>query len=255
MGPSKKILIIEDEKDTAALLSKRLKAAGYEILITPDVTFGISESHQFKPDLIILDLMLPGGGGLAVLNNLKISIFTEHIPILVLTGLQDEDVKKKVLLASSVKAYLQKPYKAEELLGEIKGILGEEKTGQTAGKGKILVVDDEAAIRKSLETRLAANGYSVLTAADGEEALQLTHSQHPDLILIDLMLPKIDGWRVCQQLKTDANFKHVPIIILSGLLQEDDDQPDVELADAYLAKPFQPEQLLATVKKLLKINP
>lgn len=253
MEANKKILIVEDEKDTASLLSKRLTAAGYEVLITPDVTFGISESHRFRPNLIILDLMLPGGGGLAVLNSLKLSIHTEHIPILVLTGLHDEDYKKKVLEAASVRAYLQKPYKAEELISEIKKIFDENKTNKVTGsKATLLVVDDEAAVRKSLETRLAANGYFVLTAADGEQALQLARSEHPDLILIDLILPKVDGWRVCQQLKTDPDFKHIPIIIFSGLLQENDDQPDVELADAYLAKPFEPEQLLSIVKKLLK---
>ena len=119
---AKKILIIEDEKDLAQMMSKRLRWAGYTVKIVPDVTFGISESHVFKPDLIILDLLIPGGGGLSVLSGLKLSIHTENIPVIVLTGVDDDDMKKKVF-AEGVKAYIKKPYDPEFLLYEIDRLL------------------------------------------------------------------------------------------------------------------------------------
>jgi DNA-binding response OmpR family regulator len=118
----KKILVIEDEQDVAKVLVKRLSSAGYETILALDASMGVREAHKSKPHLIVLDLMLPGGGGLSVLKNLKMSTHTMSIPILVLTGSQDEAYKKKVLEAG-VEAFMQKPYEIDAVLSQIKDIL------------------------------------------------------------------------------------------------------------------------------------
>jgi len=118
----KKILIVEDDADVARLLSARLKSAGYEALIASDAIQGVQFAHRQKPDLIILDLMLPAGDGLSVLENLRLSAYSSHIPIIVLTGIKDEDYKNKAM-EKGVNAYFQKPYDADELLNAIKDIL------------------------------------------------------------------------------------------------------------------------------------
>lgn len=121
---SKTILIIEDEPDLAKVLARRLSSSGYNVIIAQDAYLGVSEAHKSKPDLIILDLMLPGGGGHSVLERLDVSTHTNLIPVIILTGMQDEQYKQKIL-AHGIAAYFEKPYEYQNLLSEIKKLIGE----------------------------------------------------------------------------------------------------------------------------------
>ncbi len=120
---------------------------------------------------------------------------------------------------------------------------------------KILVVDDEQDIRKVLTMRLKINGLTVITAGDGQEGLEKARSEQPDLILLDLMLPKIDGYEACRLLKFDDRYKHIPIIILSALHEQLDRQKAVEHgADSFFVKPFDFDLLLFKIKSLLNVQ-
>lgn len=117
-------------------------------------------------------------------------------------------------------------------------------------KEKILVVDDEINIRRILETRLSIVGYTVITAADGEQALLLYKKEMPDLIILDVMIPKIDGYGVCQEIRKESE---IPIIMLTALSDVTDKITGLELgADDYLVKPFSPKELEARVKSILR---
>lgn len=116
---------------------------------------------------------------------------------------------------------------------------------------KILVVDDEQSIRELLEFNLKKNGYETLTAADGLEALQ--NAEGTDLILLDLMLPEIDGIEVCRRLKTAAKTADIPIIMLTAKAEEVDRIIGLEMgADDYVAKPFSMRELMARIKAVLR---
>ena len=120
-------------------------------------------------------------------------------------------------------------------------------------KKRILVVDDEADLREMLSLRLEANGYEVLTAADGEEGLAKARKEKPDLIILDLMLPKVDGYKICLMLEYDEKYKKIPIILFTARAQETDVSMGEEVgADAYIIKPFEPGILLAKIKELIK---
>lgn len=120
-------------------------------------------------------------------------------------------------------------------------------------KKKILLVDDEAALVELIKIRLEANGYTVITANDGQEALDTARQEVPDLIILDLMLPKLDGYKVCRMLKFDEKYKHIPIIMLSARAQEADKKMGETVgADGYVTKPFEPQVLLGKVKDLIK---
>lgn len=125
---------------------------------------------------------------------------------------------------------------------------------QTIERNKtVLVVDDEPDIRMILQARLEAAGYRVETAGNGLEALNRIRSQPPDLVILDLMLPGIDGFAVCAMLKRDQRFSHIPIVILSARSQAQDKKTGVSLgADAYLTKLFQPQELLTTIENLIE---
>jgi len=119
-------------------------------------------------------------------------------------------------------------------------------------KKRILLVDDEEDLRKMLKFRLNAVGYDVKEAADGQEALDKARSAWPDLIILDLMLPKIDGYKVCRMIKFDEKHKHKPVIMFTARAQEKDKLIGKEMgADAYITKPFEPEVLLGKIKELL----
>ncbi|MBF2098168.1 MAG: response regulator transcription factor [Gloeomargaritaceae cyanobacterium C42_A2020_066] len=117
-------------------------------------------------------------------------------------------------------------------------------------KEKILVVDDEASIRRILETRLSMIGYDVVTAADGEEALGVFRREHPNLVVLDVMMPKLDGYGVCQELRKESD---VPIIMLTALGDVADRITGLELgADDYVVKPFSPKELEARIRSVLR---
>lgn len=120
-------------------------------------------------------------------------------------------------------------------------------------KKRILVVDDETELVKAIQIRLEQAGYEALVAYDGMEALDKAHKEKPDLIILDLMLPKMDGYKVCAMLKRDGRYMKIPIIMLTARAQETDEKLGLELgADAYITKPFQHEVVLAKIKELLK---
>ncbi len=123
---------------------------------------------------------------------------------------------------------------------------------ETANK-KILVVDDEPDVTSLLTLMLKSQGYNVISAGDGQEALDKARSESPDLILLDIMLPRLDGYKVARMLKFDENFSHIPIIMLTAKIQERDRQTGLEMgANDYVTKPFDTAALLGKIKDLLE---
>ena len=120
---------------------------------------------------------------------------------------------------------------------------------------KILVVDDEVQLIQMVQIRLEASGYEVVTANDGEEGIEKAKSENPDLVLLDIMMPVMDGYEACKILKSDPQTNKIPIIYLSAKAQEDDLQNGKESgADAFVKKPFETPELLAKIEELLKIS-
>jgi CheY-like chemotaxis protein len=120
-------------------------------------------------------------------------------------------------------------------------------------KKKILVVDDEPDILRVTSIRLKKLGYNVLTAVDGKEALDTMRSENPDLVLLDLVMPFMNGAEVCEQIKNDKTLKHIPIILFTasgnGVLTAE--QIKKVGADDYIVKPFEPEELMGKVEGIL----
>ena len=117
---------------------------------------------------------------------------------------------------------------------------------------RILVIDDEPELVKAIQIRLEIAGYETLVAHDGMEGLDKARKEKPDLILLDLMLPKMDGYKVCALLKRDKKYTKIPVIMLTARTLERHQKQGIELgADAYITKPFQYEVVLAKIKELL----
>jgi len=119
-------------------------------------------------------------------------------------------------------------------------------------KGKILVVDDEIYIVHILDFSLGMEGYEVLTASDGEQALETAQREQPDLIVLDIMMPKLDGYETCKLLKADDRTRQIPVILLSAKGRHTDQKIGYEVgADDYITKPFSPRKLVERINTLL----
>jgi DNA-binding response OmpR family regulator len=119
-------------------------------------------------------------------------------------------------------------------------------------KKRILIVDDEEDIVNVLRFRLEANNYDVMSAFDGQDGLNKARAEKPDLIILDLMLPKLDGYKLCRMLKFDEVYRAIPIIMFTARSQKKDEELGMEMgADAYITKPFEPEALLGKIRELL----
>jgi two-component system alkaline phosphatase synthesis response regulator PhoP len=126
----------------------------------------------------------------------------------------------------------------------------EEVIGMT--KGKILVVDDEIYIVHILDFSLGMEGYEVVTALDGEQALEKVTSEKPDLIVLDIMMPKLDGYEVCKTIKANPDTHHIPVILLSAKGRNVDQKMGFDVgADDYITKPFSPRKLVERINQLL----
>lgn len=120
---------------------------------------------------------------------------------------------------------------------------------------KVLVVDDERNIRNILDFSLESEGFYVVSAADGEEAYALALTEHPDLIILDVMMPKGDGFETCQRLKQDQRTAAIPVVLLTAKTGRDDRQRGQDVgADEYIIKPFSPARVVEVVQSLLGVR-
>jgi len=117
---------------------------------------------------------------------------------------------------------------------------------------KILVVDDETELLKAISIRLKTCGYEVITACDGQEGLEKAKSVSPDLIVLDVLMPKMDGYEVCRMLKFDEKYKSIPVIMLTAKAQDIDKAMGKKVgADDYIIKPFETQDLIDKIKRYL----
>jgi CheY-like chemotaxis protein len=120
------------------------------------------------------------------------------------------------------------------------------------GSPRILIVDDDPVIVRLLQINFRLEGYVVDTASRGEEALEQVRQHRPDVVVLDVMMPGIDGWEVCRQLKETPGVKHIPVIFLSARAQDEDRQRGYALGvDEYVTKPFDPAHLVEIVRRSL----
>ena len=122
-------------------------------------------------------------------------------------------------------------------------------------KKKILVVDDHPQLVDLIKIRLEASGFEVITAADGQEGLVKARNEEPDLIVLDVMLPKMNGYKVCRLLKFDRKFREIPVVMLSSRAKQSDAEVGLKMgANEYLFKPYNPKQLIEIIRKYVEPN-
>ena len=121
----------------------------------------------------------------------------------------------------------------------------------TAAK-RVLICDDDPVILRLLQVNLELEGYEVLLAHHGENALEVAHAEHPDLIILDIMMPRLDGYQTCERLKSDDSTKEIPVVFLSAKAQQSDIEKGRTFGvSEYVTKPFDPNDLVDVVERVL----
>lgn len=246
----KKILIIEDDYDLSALMIRHLHSADYDVLNVGDAIQGVQFARKEIPHLIVLDLMMPGGGGLNVLDRLNRLPETQHIPIIVLTGVHDPEMKEKVMQAGAVE-YLEKPYNAQELLRSVEEHIKEpEEEGESSGT--ILIVDDDDDFAKMLAHDLHRANYKTFAAYDVDQGMRLAREEKPDLIILDLLLPGGGGFTLFRNLKSLTYTQNTPVIVLTAIKDEEYRQKMMEAGvKYYIEKPYDLSILLNAIEVVI----
>ncbi|MFH1238826.1 MAG: response regulator, partial [bacterium] len=244
---NKTILIVEDEQVIADWLKKDLANAGYATLEALSGYKAVELARQHKPDLILLDIKLPDIDGSQVVGLLKKEDSTQNIPVMLLSLLKD---KESDSLRSGIVDYLSKPIEKDKLLGTVAKVLAAQ--GVSSG-GRILITDDEPLIVALIKNILQEKSYTVLEAFDGYQALDLAEKENPDLILLDIVMPGMDGYEVVHKLKENAKTRDIPIAIISVRKIEEDKKKGLRLGAAkYLTKPFKVADLVKEIEEVLE---
>jgi DNA-binding response OmpR family regulator len=246
---------VEDDRDLALLLRRRLESEGYQVLLAGSGEDALWLAREEQPQLITLDIMLPDMDGFSVLEKLKEHPVTAPIPVVIVSIMGEAD---KGFSLGAVD-YVIKPVEEEKLLQSIrKALAGHDADAADVKEGAIvgnlLVVDDDPDIRTFLSNALSLHGYPVWTAASGDEAMARIKELRPDLILLDLRMPGMDGYDVIRQLKGDEDTRPIPIIVTtaSPIDMERDKVRVLGMGAAqYMTKPLSIESLIVEVKAAL----
>jgi CheY-like chemotaxis protein/signal transduction histidine kinase/GGDEF domain-containing protein len=241
----KTVLVVDDDRHTAYILKGMLISAGYNVLVAHDSDAALALAREKKPDLATLDLRMPGVDGLALVEILKHDPDTRKMPVVVLTvSVEDRDKAQ----AAGADAYLEKPVDWPPLGDTIARLLLE----RGKRRQRLLLVDDDPGIRMICRDVLEAHGYVTREAFDGPSALAEARRFRPDLVLLDVMMPEMDGFTLAQKLRGERETSLTPVIFLSARGQTADKVRAFKLgAEDYLVKPFDAAELIARVERAL----
>ena len=204
--PHSTVLAIDDDPAARDLIERSLSKEGYRVLLAGDGKNGLELAKQHQPDVITLDVMMPGMDGWAVLTALKADPATADIPVIMLTIVED----KQIGFALGAADYFTKPIDWSRLGAVLR------KYRKADGPQSVLVVEDDPATREMLRRALEKEGWRVVEAENGRVGLEKLSDGMPTLILLDLMMPEMDGFEFMQQLRARPDGRLVPVMVITA---------------------------------------
>ncbi|MBF0286981.1 MAG: response regulator [SAR324 cluster bacterium] len=271
------MLVVEDNEATIIQLKQILEGEGYLLDIAHDGQEALDYMQHTRPDGIIMDLMMPEVDGFAVLEKIRSTPVTADIPVLILTAkdLTKDDFQK--LSSNHIRQLVQKgDVDPQELLSRVRQMLGiqtiiqpesteERDAAPSVNKiekneppslkkeiSTILVIEDNPGNMSAMKAILAKR-YEILEAIDGEEGINMALIHLPDLVLLDMSLPKMDGFTVVRKIKEYDTIQHIPVIATTALAMIGDREKTLAAGcDEYIAKPLDSEELLAKIEIFTK---
>jgi signal transduction histidine kinase/DNA-binding response OmpR family regulator len=202
-----RVLVVEDDRRSADLFRVYLEGVGYAVSVARDGDEGLELARRLNPRAVILDILLPGLSGWELLARLKGDPTTAAIPVVITSMLDDRGAG----YALGASGYLVKPVGRDELLEA----LGRCVT-RPADERTVVVIDDDPVDLDLIEAVLAPEGWLVVRAAGGEEGVRLVRTERPAVVLLDLLMPEVDGFEVVERLRADPVVADVPIVVLTS---------------------------------------
>jgi PAS domain S-box-containing protein len=253
--PPPTILIVDDNPANLKVARIALEGEGFAIRIATDGHAALDAIAAARPDLILMDIQLPGIDGLELTRRLKADPATRDVPIIAVTAYAMKGDREKAL-AAGCNGYLAKPIDPIELPDIIRGLLASPAPSAApaapsapATAATILLVEDNATTRKSLRLSLESEGHVVVEAPDGRTAMALVGDRTPDLVLQDLCLPDLDGIELVHRLRAQPQLADVPILCITGFLTRFDEARATQGGfTGLLVKPIDPIELATTVR-------
>jgi DNA-binding response OmpR family regulator len=259
----KRILIVEDDPKIALALQVRLKANRYAVSVASDAIVGASLGRTVKPDLILLDVSLPGGDGFQLAETFHNMLETSGTPIIFITASKNPELLEKVMSLGAVGLF-EKPFDTEKLLYSIERELNRldsvaaQKSAaspglkqENEGPKQVLIIEDDQNLAMALALRLKAAGYGTTTTYDALTGLNAAVSNPPALVLLDISMPAGNGFSVAEQIQTLIPTP-TPIIFLTASKKPDFRERAKKLGAAgYFEKPYEAEELFGAIQQAL----
>jgi PAS domain S-box-containing protein len=253
-----RVLIVDDSLTVRMDIGEALQSAGFDTVLCADLRSAREALAREGSVLIVLDILLPDGDGLDFLEELRISPATAQIPVLLLST--EADAKNRVRgMGAGADEYIGKPYDLGLLVARARALTrgaiatGGETSPSLLGPKRLLAVDDSITYLQELGSQLRREGYHVVMASSGEEALELLAAQPVDGILLDLVMPGLSGQETCKRIKQRAEWRDIPLIMLTA---RDDRDAMIEGinagADDYIAKSADFDVLKARLRAQLR---
>jgi adenylate cyclase len=203
-GGGRVVLAIDDDPDVVLLLKENLADAGYRVVGAANGAEGLKLARELKPSAITLDIVMPGTDGWQVLHSLKADPATRDIPVLLLTVVDQKDLGYRLGAAD----YLLKPFERDDLIAALQRVAPHCRS--------LLVVDDDPHVADLVRQSLEDQPYQIDVAGDGLAALDAIAERRPDVILLDLLMPRMDGFEVIASLQKDPERREIPVIVLTA---------------------------------------
>ncbi len=258
----KSVLLVDDNPDNILILKKFLESEHFNISNASSGEEALEIANNNQPDLIALDVKMPGMDGFEVCRHLKAAPATKDIPIIFITGkIERADIEEG--FSAGCDEYITKPFKLIEVRNRIRThlLLNEQKDSKLLGQDqdsvaidgfKVLIVDDNPLNINVLKDALESFQLNISIALNGKNAVDITPHIQPDLILLDIMMPEMNGFEVCRHLKADPATKDIPIIFVTAKNQPEDIEKGFALGGCdYVLKPFYLLEVQARVKSHL----
>ncbi|MEA2661692.1 MAG: two-component system, sensor histidine kinase and response regulator [Chloroflexota bacterium] len=261
-----RILIIEDEANNLDVARRIVRGAGHVALTATDGLAGLEMARREHPDAILVDLLLPKLDGWSVTRAIREEPWAAAIPIVAVSALAMQADRERAREAGC-NDFVTKPYAPAELRAVLNRYFVDGSAPKVPTRpadlpasgiepserlGKVLVVDDEPANVELIVRRLSGNGYETLTANNGHDAIALAIKEQPDLILMDIMMPGLDGWQATRLLKGDPKTANIPVVFVTARDRPEDVAAGFEAGGMmYVNKPVEPVELFARVRNAI----
>jgi len=241
-----KVLVIDDDPTVHDLMARYLSREGFQVVVAAGGKEGLSMAKKVKPDVITLDVMMAEMDGWSVISSLKADPETAEIPVIIMTMLDD----KEMGFALGASDYMTKPVNRDRLLGVLR------KHHQRHLPCHVLVVEDEPAIRHMVRRVLEKEGWTVREAENGRDGLKALEESTPSIILLDLMMPVMNGFDFIRELRKRAEWRSIPVVILTAkdLTVEDRAQLKGNVELVLQKGDYSRERLLDEVRDMVKTS-